>query len=119
METSIINTGIGNVRTDSRFRLVILAVQRARQLIQGSKPLVQSRSARETTIALEEALYEKFSYLTGKEAREALKQARLRESLVKPKTLLPAEDTEEIKKDLAQFVVDAKKEILAVEPEGA
>jgi len=56
---------------DSRFRLVLMAAQRVRQLADGAPPQVKTRYTKNTTIALEEAIDGKLRYLSGDEARRA------------------------------------------------
>jgi DNA-directed RNA polymerase subunit omega len=56
---------------DSRFRLVLMAAQRARQISDGSDVMVRSKYVKNTTLALEEAIEGKLKYLTGDEARKA------------------------------------------------
>jgi len=56
---------------DSRFRLVLMAAQRARQISDGSDVLVKSKYVKNTTLALEEAIEGKLKYLTGDDARKA------------------------------------------------
>ena len=56
---------------DSRFRLVLIGAQRARQLSEGSPVLVKSKYVKNTTLALEEAIEGKLKYLTGEEAKKA------------------------------------------------
>lgn len=56
---------------DSRFRLVLMAAQRVRQLSDGAPVLVKSKYVKNTTLALEEAIEGKLKYLTGDEARRA------------------------------------------------
>lgn len=56
---------------DSRFRLVLIAAQRARQISDGSPVLVKSKYVKNTTLALEEAIEDKLRYLTGEDARKA------------------------------------------------
>ncbi|MBI5694707.1 MAG: DNA-directed RNA polymerase subunit omega [Nitrospirae bacterium] len=56
---------------DSRFRLVLIAAQRARQISDGSPVLVKSKYVKNTTLALEEAIEDKLKYLTGEDARKA------------------------------------------------
>jgi DNA-directed RNA polymerase omega subunit len=46
------NTGIGNI--DSKFRFIILAARRTRQLQGGARPMVPAYSKRLTRIAQEE-----------------------------------------------------------------
>jgi DNA-directed RNA polymerase subunit omega len=56
---------------DSRFRLVLVVAQRARQLTEGSSPLVKARYVKNMTLALDEAIEEKLKYLTGDDAKRA------------------------------------------------
>jgi DNA-directed RNA polymerase subunit omega len=56
---------------DSRFRLVLVVAQRARQLTEGSAPLVKARYVKNMTLALDEAIEEKLKYLTGDDAKRA------------------------------------------------
>jgi DNA-directed RNA polymerase omega subunit len=56
---------------DSRFRLVLITAQRARQLSEGSPVLVKSKYVKNITKALDEAIENKLKYLTGEEARKA------------------------------------------------
>lgn len=93
---------------DSRYRLVIVAAQRAKQLIQGAKPVGSSRFTKETTIALDEALRGQILYLTGKEAREAMKEAkRGKEGETERIAMMTGEDEQEIKKELSVYVDDS------------
>ena len=112
MELISLMTDIGEAKVDSRYRLVIIAAQRGRQLMGGSKPQIKSKFAKEVTIALEEVLQEKIEYIVGEEARAALKAARLRqEAMPKPKPLIGGPvDLNEIKKDLTLYVDDTKRE---------
>jgi len=112
MDLISLMTNIGETKVDSRYRLVILSAQRARQLMQGSKSSIHSKFTKEATIALDEALQEKIEYVTGKEARVALKEARLlQERMPKPKPLLGGPiDVNEIKKDLSLYIDDSKRE---------
>ncbi|HEY4485099.1 MAG TPA: DNA-directed RNA polymerase subunit omega [Nitrospiria bacterium] len=107
-------------KIDSRYRLVIIAAQRARQLMQGSTPQVNSKFVKAAPIALEEVLQGKIEFLVGKEAKAALKeanQARAAEARARsrPAGLFTAVDKGEIQKDLAQFIDDRPK----VEPPSA
>jgi len=56
---------------DSRFRLVLIAAQRARQISDGSPVLVKSKYVKNTTLALEESIEGKLKYMTGEDARKA------------------------------------------------
>jgi DNA-directed RNA polymerase subunit omega len=104
---------------DSRHRLVIAASQRAKQLMQGSRPMAPSKFSKETTIGIEEMLQGRLEYLTAKDARQAMKDAkRVRETdferLASHATL--GEDAREIKKELSVYVDDSPKVPEAVEP---
>lgn len=93
---------------DSRYRLVIIGTQRAKQLLEGGKKLTGSRYTKETTVALEEVLLEKVPFLVGKEARLAYKEMKkIREEDARNPVFLKEEDTHEIKKDLNIYVDDS------------
>ena len=97
---------------DSRFRLVIVAAQRARQIIEGAKPTVSSQpEAKETTIAIEEILSGKLSILYGEEAVVAQKEEkRLREEAKRRAMLAEREGgdlSHEVKKDLSIYLGDS------------
>ena len=103
-------------RIDSRYRLVIIAAQRARQLMQGSTPRVASKFVKAAPVALDEVLQGKMEFVVGKEAKAAIKeaqQARAAEARARarPSGLFTAEDKGEIKKDLAQYIDDRPKDI--------
>lgn len=92
---------------DSRHRLVIVASQRAKHLTQGAKPAFLSRFTKETTAALDEVLRGKVKYLTGKEARDAMKEAkRGKEGETERLAMMTGEDAKEIKKELSNYVDD-------------
>jgi len=69
---------MGATQIDSRYRLVIAAAQRARQLIEGNHPHVESRYQKETSRALEEILSGQADILFGPEARRAIIEERRR-----------------------------------------
>jgi len=92
---------------DSRHRLVIVASQRAKHLTQGAKPVGSSRFTKETTMALDEVLRGHVNYLTGKEARDAMKEAkRGKEGETERIAMMTGEDAHEIKKELSVYVDD-------------
>jgi DNA-directed RNA polymerase subunit omega len=95
---------------DSRHRLVIVAAQRAKHLTQGAKPTGPSRYTKETTAALDEVLRGKITYLTGKEARDAMKEAkRGKEGETERLAMMTGEDAKEIKKELSVYVDDTPR----------
>jgi len=105
---------------DSRHRLAIAASQRAKQLMQGSRPIVPTKFSKETTIGIEEVLQGRLEYLTAKEARQAMKDSkRVRENdferMAMSGTAL-GEDAREIKKELSVYVDDSPKVPEAPEP---
>ena len=109
-------------RYDSRHRLVIAASQRAKQIMQGSRLTIQTKFTKETTMAIDEMVQGKLEYLIGKEARQAMKDAkRMRESefeRVAASATTLGEDAREIKKELSVYVDDTPK-MPEVEPDAA
>lgn len=102
---------------DSRHRLVIVAAQRAKHMLQGSRPLSGSRFTKETTVALDEVLHGHLKYLVGKDARDAMKEAkRGKEGETERIAMMTGEDAREIKKELSVYVDDSPKPAEA-EPE--
>jgi DNA-directed RNA polymerase subunit omega len=74
---------------------------------------LRQRPKKPTTVALEEILANKLEFFTGKEARQALKDARrLKEEEAKVKALMPrpSPDVDELKKDLSVYVSDSKEQ---------
>lgn len=99
-----------NEQFDSRHRLVIVASQRAKHLTQGAKATGASRFAKETTTALDEVLRGKVPFLTGKQARDAMKEAkRGKEGETERIAMMTGEDAKEIKKELSVYVDDTAK----------
>jgi DNA-directed RNA polymerase subunit omega len=95
---------------DSRHRLVIVAAQRAKHLIQGAKATGTSRFTKETTAALDEVLRGEVKYLIGKDARDAMKEAkRGKEGETERMAMMTGEDAREIKKELSVYVDDSAK----------
>lgn len=98
-------------RFDSRHRLVLVAAQRAKHLVQGAKSLGPARFAKETTQALDEVLQGQIQYLRGQEARDAIKESRKGRDLENERmAMMTAEDAREIKKELSNYVDDSPKE---------
>jgi DNA-directed RNA polymerase subunit omega len=117
MDIMSLITDFDETKIDSRYRLVIIAAQRARQLMQGSNPQITSKFTKETTVALDEVLQGKTDFMTGKEAKGAMKEAMLAREIedrarakARAKALLPQEDESEIKKDLSVYLSDRKEE---------
>ena len=105
---------------DSRYRVVLVAAQRAKQLMRGTTQSQASKFTKETSIALEEVLGDNVEYLMGQEAREALREARRNlDREFEPALLAEAdEDAKEIKKQLSVYVDDSPQEpAVEAEPE--
>lgn len=49
---------------DSRYTLVMLAAKRSRELVEGAKPLIETDSIKPVSIAIEEIVAKKISYIT-------------------------------------------------------
>lgn len=47
---------------DSKYTMVMVVAKRARQIVDGSEPLVETKSSKPVTIALEELLEDKIEY---------------------------------------------------------
>ncbi len=113
MDMMSLLTDFNETKIDSRYRLVIISAQRARQMMLGSKPQITSKFTKETMMALDEVLQGKAEFLTGEEARAALKEAILTKALeTRFRPRIPqrpaGEDDSEIKKDLSIYVNDQK-----------
>jgi len=102
---------------DTKFRLVHIASQRVRQLSAGAPPLVATRSIKDTTVALEEAVALNFKILVGEEAKKAKEEFRKREERAKLEEQLSAKE-EEIRKELSAYLSETKDEEGAEEEGG-
>ena len=106
---------------DSRYRVVLVAAQRAKQIMRGTTQSQTSKFTKETSMALEDVLGDKVAYLMGEEARQALREVkRGLDGEFEPALLAEAdEDTKEIKQQPSVYVDDSPKEpAVEAEPEG-
>jgi DNA-directed RNA polymerase subunit K/omega len=94
---------------DTKFRLVHIASQRVRQLSSGAPMAVFSRSIKDTTVALEEAVAGKFKIIVGEEANIAKEEFRKREEQAKADAQLSAKE-EEIRKELSAYLSESAEE---------
>jgi DNA-directed RNA polymerase omega subunit len=94
---------------DTKFRLVHIASQRVRQLNAGAEPQVNSRSIKDATIALEEAVAHSFKILVGEEALKAKEEFRKQEEQAKLDEQLSAKE-EEIRKELSAYLSESQEE---------
>lgn len=68
MNNSMINPSIVNLlkKVDNRYTLAVITAKRARQLIDGAKPMVDIDSSKPVTIAINEIYEEKITYESAK-----------------------------------------------------
>ena len=95
--------------SDTKFRLVHIAAQRVRQLSTGVPMQVATRSIKDTTIALEEAIAGKFRVLTGEDANKAKEEFRKQEERARMEEQLSAKE-EEIRKELSAYLSETQGE---------
>ncbi len=108
-------------KIDGRYRLVIAVSKRARNLYQGSKPTIEIKSKKMTTVALEEVISSNLNVLTGGEAVKAKEESgklTYEEMMdeAKQKKTLP-EDLSELEKDLKVYLheKEEKEETRSIE----
>jgi DNA-directed RNA polymerase subunit omega len=102
------------VNTQSRFRLAILAGQRAKQIIEGDNPTLQSKYTKATTIAIEEILEGDLKIFYGKEAVRHIEDAARVRKERKSQYLSPEREEElkkEIKKDLNVYLAEKESSL--------
>lgn len=94
---------------DSRFRIVLIAAQRAKHMMQGVPTQGTSKFMKETSLALEEVLKGEVPFLIGQEARQALKEAHsVHEREYAPSLLTQSDETsKEIQKELSVYIDDS------------
>lgn len=96
MEIVSLPIAIKNEKIDSRFRLVVLATERARHIMSGARPAMPTKYIKASTIALEELTECDIDYVTGKDARKAMQEAATAKLL--HEISVPAEGAEEDEK---------------------
>jgi DNA-directed RNA polymerase subunit omega len=104
---------------DSRYRIVLIAAQRAKQLVRGATHQGTSKFSKETSMALEEVLGGHVPYVIGDEAKEAIREAKMAHHRPIDPALYaqPDENAQEIKKELSVYIDDTAQHGLAeVEP---
>ncbi len=102
---------------DSRYRVVLVAAQRAKQLMRGAKRSQTSKFTKETSMAIEDVLGGNVEYVVGQEARQALREAKnIPEQPVSAET---TEHTKDVQQHLGASVDDSpKKAVSASETDG-
>jgi DNA-directed RNA polymerase subunit omega len=105
---------------DSRYRIVLIAAQRAKQLVRGAKSEGTSKFTKDTSKALEEVLAGKVPYLVGDEAKQAIRDEKMANQRPIDPALYaqPDETAKEIKKELSVYIDDtAQHGIAEVDPQ--
>lgn len=96
-----------NSNVDGKYRLVVIASQRAKDLSLGAEPKIQTKSQKVTSVAIEEAVSGDLEFLTGEEAVAAREQAGkfdYRKLLEDRRRLAAGEDLSELEKDLKVYL---------------
>lgn len=90
---------------DSRYRLVVIAAQRARELSLGAQSKIQTKTKKVTTTALLEAVGKNIEFLTGADAITAKEKSDKIDykKLIEEKRR-PIEDLSELEKDLKVYL---------------
>lgn len=103
---------------DSRYRVVLVAAQRAKQIMRSGQQVQTSKYAKETSIALEEVFRGEVDYLVGQDARQAIRDAKrsMERDFEHPISAEGDEDAKEIQKQLSIYIDDSPK---GVEPVGS
>ncbi|OGW32120.1 MAG: DNA-directed RNA polymerase subunit omega [Nitrospirae bacterium GWD2_44_7] len=94
-------------KIDGRYRLVMIASQRAKELSMGVKTKIQTKSKKVTAIAIEEAALGKLEFLVGEEAIKAKEEAKkfdYRRLLEEKKREATPEELTELEKDLKVYL---------------
>ncbi len=98
---------IDDKKIDGRYRLVMIASQRAKELSVGVKPKIQTKSKKVTAIAIEEAAQGKLEFLVGEEAIKAKEEAKkfdYRRLLEEKRREATPEELTELEKDLKVYL---------------
>lgn len=96
---------LDKTKIDSRYRLSVIAAQRAAELSLGAKPKIDRKAKKVTTTALLEVLSDKIEYLTGQEAlkaKERIGKIDVRRLLEEKRRAIP--DLSELEKDLKVYL---------------
>lgn len=94
-------------KIDSRFRIIAIACQRAKELSVGAKARVKTKSKKVSTVSLEETIGNTIEFLTGEEAKKAKEEAKkfdYRKLLEEKKREISGEDLTEFEKDLKVYL---------------
>lgn len=90
---------------DSRYRLTLIAAQRASELSLGATPRIEKKAKKVTTTALLEILSDKIQYITGEEAikaKEKIEKIDFKKLIEEKRKAIP--DLSELEKDLKVYL---------------
>jgi DNA-directed RNA polymerase subunit omega len=92
-------------KIDGSYRLVMAAVKRAKDLSQGSLPIIASKAQKITTLAIEEVASGAVKIITGKKALQAIEDAKKQ---VHQKVIDEAQQKETMPEDMTELEKDLK-----------
>ena len=96
---------IDKEKFDGYFRLVLATVKRAKDIAQGSQPVIDSKAQKLTIRALEDVLSDKVQILTGEAAVKAEVEAA---KFVHKNIMDEAKQKEEMSEDMTELEKDLK-----------
>lgn len=94
-------------KIDGKFRIVAIAVQRAKELAAGANPRIKTKAKKVGTVALEETISNTVKFLTGEQAIKAKEDAKkfdYRKLLEEKKREIKGEELTEFEKDLKVYL---------------
>ena len=94
-------------KIDGRFRIIAIAVQRAKELAVGAQRRVKTKAKKITTVALEETINNAVEFLIGEEAKKAKEEAKkfdYGKLLEEKKRAISGADLTEFEKDLKVYL---------------
>ena len=93
--------------------MVLVAAQRAKQIMRRGDPLQTSKYTKETSIALEEVFRGDVHYLVGQDARQAIRDDRrsIGRDFDQPASAEGDEDAKEIRQQLSVYIDDSPKSV--------
>jgi DNA-directed RNA polymerase omega subunit len=100
-------------KIDSKYRIIAIASQRAKELAAGAEPKIKTKARKISTVALEETIKNTIEFLTGEKARKAKEEAKqfdYRKLLEEKKRDTSGENLTEFEKDLKIYLHE--KEIM-------
>ena len=106
---------------DSRYRVVLVAAQRAKQIMRSGQQLQTSKYAKETSIALEEVFRGEVNYLVGQDARQAIRNSKrsMEGDFDQSMVAEGDEDAKEIRQQLSVYIDDSPKGVESAESSDA